>query len=84
MSIKEKIGEVRNLVAAGEMSVGSLQLSLSQMLLSTELPNVEKAAKKFDNDLELVIYTVNSSRQTEAALKVLDEVMVYLEENSPG
>ncbi len=84
MNIKEELVDVKNTVASGEMSVESLQRSISKMLLSTDLPNVERVAKKFDNDLELVIYTVSPSNQTKAALKVIDEVMIYLEEEASG
>jgi hypothetical protein len=79
INIEEKLVELKNNVISGELKVEELQRVLSQMLLSTNLPGVERSSKKFDNDLELVIYTLNPSNQAEAAAKVIDEVMRYIE-----
>ncbi len=83
MNVKEKLVDFKSSVAKGDVTIKDLQRALTQLLLSTELPNVEKMAKKSNNDLELVIYTLNPSNQVEEALKVLDEVIAYLVENVP-
>lgn len=80
MDIRERLVELRDSVESGAIGVDSLQRQLSQLLLASELENFEEAAKKFDNDLELVIYTISPSNQVREALKVLDEVFLYLDE----
>ncbi|ABM19637.1 hypothetical protein [Marinobacter nauticus] len=80
MDIRERLVELRDSVESGAIGVDSLQRQLSQLLLASELENFEEAVKKFDNDLELVIYTISPSNQVREALKVLDEVFLYLDE----
>ncbi len=83
MKTNEKLLDLKSSIANGDMTIEELQRTLTQLLLSTELPNAEKMAKKSDNDLELVIYTLNPSNQIKEALKVLDEVITYFEEVAP-
>lgn len=80
MDIRERLVELSESVESGAVGVDSFQRQLSQLLLASELENFEEAAKKFDNDLELVIYTISPSNQVREALKVLDEVFLYLDE----
>ena len=82
MNNKEKLVDLKHNLESGNITIEGLQRALSHLLLSTELLDVEKLSKKFDNDLELAAYTLDPSSQVKAALKVLNEVMVYIEENS--
>ena len=82
-NLKENLADLKNSVRSGELTMEDLQKALSRLLLSdSSLPNVEKVAKKFDNDLELVIYTLTPSNQIEAAQNVIDEVILYIDKNS--
>lgn len=80
MDIRERLVELSESVESGAVGVDSFQRQLSQLLLASELENFEEAAKKFDNDLELVIHTISPSNQVWEALKLLDEVFLYLDE----
>lgn len=78
---KEHLVGLKDAVANDNMTIEELQRTLSQIILSEELPGVEQFAKKIDNDLELVIYTLNPSEQSSAAIEVIDEVVTYINEN---
>lgn len=80
MDIRGRLVALKKSAESGEIGIDSLKNQISQFILASDLESFEEAAKKFDNDLELVIYTVSPSNQLEEALKVLDEVFIYLDE----
>lgn len=80
MDIRGRLVALKKSAESGEIGIDSLKNQISQFILASDLESFEEAAKKFDNDFELVIYTVSPSNQLEEALKVLDEVFIYLDE----
>lgn len=80
MDIRDQLVALKKSAESGAIGIDSFKNRISQLILASDLENFEEAAKKFDNDFELVIYTINPSNQSEEALKVLDEVVIYLDE----
>ncbi len=80
-NIKQKLVELREKVISEEITIKTLQRTLSQLLLSSELPDIEKTVKKFDNDLELVIYTVTPSNHKESAVEIINRAIEYINRN---
>lgn len=65
------------------LTTGEIQAKLSALLLSgCETPlDLEKRARHFDNELELIIYTKRAEDQLSAALGVIQDAIEYFEKN---
>jgi len=79
MKLATNLSDLKTAALDGELSLEEVQRSLSKLLLlNCNSIEMEKMAKKIDNDLELVIYTLSPENQIEAAVKVLDEALEYV------
>jgi hypothetical protein len=82
-NLKNKLIALKNNAITEKIAIDEIQRTLSSLLLSKcDLQDVEKIAKKFDNDLELIIYTLKLEDQLEAAINIINEALEYLEKNS--
>lgn len=82
--IKEKLNDLKKAFNLGEIEVEELQRSVTKLLLSSGLQEAEEVSRKFDNDFELVIYTLNPPNQIEASLKIINEAIKYVSAVAPS
>ena len=79
MKLKDGLSSLKTDILSRNLSIEEVQRSLSKLLLSNcNSIEMERITRKFDNDLELVIHTLNSESQIEATVKVLDEALEYV------
>ena len=68
--------ELKNSAINESISVVEIQLELSRILLSSEsLTNRDELRNELDNELELIIYTLNPENQLDAAIKIIDQAI---------
>ena len=72
-NLVSKLIELKTAVINGKYSVKEAQISLSQLLLSSGYN--EALSRKYDNELELIIYTLKAENQNNAVVKVIDSVI---------
>lgn len=74
--LTQELNKLIDSVKNESLSVEDIQRKLSLIILSNEsLIDSEKMAKKLDNELEIIIYTLNAENQIEEALKVLQKAV---------
>lgn len=79
-AIRAKLGSLRNELSSGKITIAELQFALSQLLLSHNIRGADVISKKFDNQLELIVYTLKPADQVNAAIRVIDDVEKYLDD----
>ncbi len=78
IDLNKKLLKLKNTAINENMPIDIIQQALSTLLLSSEgIVEMEQISKKLDNDMELIIYTLNSENQLDAALKVIDEAIAF-------
>lgn len=66
-------------VATGRCSAEEAQARLSWIVLQIcDSKQTELKAKKLDNDMELIVYTLLTEHQGKAAISVIDEAIAYI------
>ncbi len=79
-NIKKDLIDLKNSVTNSDIPIEEIQRKLSVLLLSNcNTLEIEKLAKKLDNELELVIYTLKLEDQVAASLKIIDEAISHVE-----
>jgi uncharacterized Fe-S cluster-containing protein len=77
MDLKKQLVDLKNAAENGEISVEEIQGKLSVLLLSNcQSLDQEKFAKKLDNEMELVVFTLKADDQMNASLKIIDEAIL--------
>ena len=66
---------LRENFASGSITIEECQKNLSAFIYLSDIDEQEKLAKKYDNELEFIIFTMNFPRQMHAILKALDEII---------
>jgi len=84
------IDKIRVALENGEISIEHAQANLVSalysyseeldLLIPVETNKFEREVNHFDNELELVIYTLNRENQLAAAIKVINEASQFIKE----
>jgi uncharacterized Fe-S cluster-containing protein len=77
MDLKKQLVDLKNAAENGEISVEEIQGKLSVLLLSNcQSLDQENFARKLDNEMELIVFTLKADDQMNASLKIIDEAIL--------
>ena len=79
---KQQLIELKKSFLAGSITIVDLQRALSQQLLMSGLSQAESLSQKFDNDVELIIYTLPNEKQFEAVTELIDKALSLIDGNT--
>ncbi len=71
---------LRRKFSHGRIIIEECQRELSGIIYASDIDEQEALAKNYDNELEIIISTLRTSYQGEAALKLLDRGTQHVEE----
>ena len=77
--LKQSLSKLRSEAVEMNLSAQVVQGKLSGLLYSYQdvSQNMERIVNRYDNELELVIYTTETNHQLKATLGVIDEVLGF-------